>query len=178
MPLQLGVLLNTSNLLQLIYQALQNLLANLCMSHFPSPKHDSRLYFVFPLQEADDVIFLELIIVCINLGPELHLLELNALLVLLGLLCLFALLVPILPVVHDPADRRFGHRCDFYQVQPFVQGQDKGPLWLHYSQLAAIVINDSDFASPDSLIYSSSPNTVPPRPNLRFCRLFINKILN
>ena len=58
------------------------------------------------VEKPDDVALLGLVVLYGDLRPELDLLDVNLGLVLSSLLGLLLLLVPVLPVVHDPGDRR------------------------------------------------------------------------
>ena len=67
---------------------------------------DHGLDLVSLAQKLDDLVFAHLIIVLGRRWPELHFLELRALLVLALLVRFFVGLVEVLPVIRDLADRR------------------------------------------------------------------------
>ena len=72
------------------------------------------------------MLHLEVVVVDADLGPELDLLDLDLLLVLLGLVILLVLLVQELAVVRDLADRRVGRGRDLDEVEAPVAGQLDG----------------------------------------------------
>ena len=77
-----------------------------------------------------------------------------ALLVLFGgLFFFFGLLVLVLAVVHDLADRRLGLWCHFDQVNPALAGDEQCVARRHDAELAAIVVNNADLAGAYPLIH-------------------------
>ena len=58
------------------------------------------------LEEPDDVVLLEVVVMLVDAGAKLHLLDDDDLLLFLGLGLLFLLLEDVLAVIHDLADRR------------------------------------------------------------------------
>src|SRR4030095_6997632 len=61
---------------------------------------------------------LEVVVVVVDVGPELHFFDLRRLLFLLGVLLLLFLLINELSEVHDAADRRSCGRRDLDEVEP------------------------------------------------------------
>src|SRR6185436_2045847 len=119
----------------------------------PAAEEDRRLDLVAVLEEALDVLLLELVVVLVDLGPELDLLDLDDLLVLLGLPGALLFLVLIAPEVHDPAHRRVGRGRYFHQVEPFLPGNRERLLRRHDSQLLPGVVDDPHLADPDPFIH-------------------------
>src|SRR5690606_21808976 len=80
-------------------------------------EHDRDLDLVALLEEPDDVTLLGVVVVRVDLRPELHLLDDRVRLVLARLTGLHGRLVLELPVVHELAHGRTGVRRDLDQVQ-------------------------------------------------------------
>src|SRR6185436_7054950 len=138
---------------ELVDQPLENAPADLRMRHLAAAEEDRRLHLVAVLEEALDVLLLELVVVLVDLRAELDLLDLDHFLVLARFTRPFLLLVLVLPEVHDPADRRDGGRRNFHQVEPLGLG-DRQRLWRrHDAQLLAGVVDHADFTDADSLVH-------------------------
>ena len=82
-----------------------------------APEHDRDLDLRALVEEALDVALLGLVVVNPDLGSELDLLDVDLRLVLAGELRLLLQLVPVLPVVHDPGNRRIRLGRDLDQVE-------------------------------------------------------------
>src|SRR5690606_15629169 len=61
-------------------------------------------------------------------------------------------LVLVLPVVHDPADRRDRRRGDLDQVESLLTGDRQRLRWRHDAQLLSGVVDDPDLAYADALV--------------------------
>ena len=62
------------------------------------------------------------------------------------------LLVLILAVVHDPADRRHRGGRDLHQVEAFLPGDGQGLRRGHDAQLLPRVVDHADFADADAFV--------------------------
>ena len=82
-----------------------------------SAEHDGDLDLVPGLEEAHDVTLLGLVVVRVDLGPELHFLDDRQDLVASGFAGLLRALVLELAVVHELADRRPGVRGDLDEIE-------------------------------------------------------------
>ena len=144
--------LGQGHLGQLFDQAGQDPVSDFRVRHLAPAEEHRRLDLVAFLEEPLDVLLLELVIVLVHLRPELDFLDLDDLLVLLRLARALGLLVLILPVVHDPADRRHGGRGDLHEVQTLGtrDGQRLGG-W-HDAQLLAGFVDHPDLTDPDALV--------------------------
>ena len=92
-PLNVGMrILRGAELLDLGQEAVEDGPAELHVRHLASAEADRRLDLVAVLQEADDVVLLEIEVVLVDAGAELHLLDDDHLLLLLGLALLLLLL--------------------------------------------------------------------------------------
>src|ERR1044072_1166557 len=122
------------------------------MRHLATAEEDRRLDLVTFAQEALDVLLLELVVMLIDLGPELDLLDLDHLLMLLGLARSFLFLVLILPEVHDPADRRHRSRGDLDEVESLLTCDDERLRRRHDPELLTGFVDHPDLTDPDALI--------------------------
>ena len=120
---------------QFLDQPLENPAADFRVRHLAAAEEDRRLHLVAVLEEALDVLLLELVIVLVHLRTELDLLDLDDLLVLPRLARALLLLVLVLPEVHDAADRRHGRRRDLDQVEPLLLGDGQGLRRRHDAEL-------------------------------------------
>ena len=75
-----------------------------------------RFHAVAFLQEADGVVLLELVVVVIRVGAELQLLDLDHVLLLLGVVLFLLQLVLVVAIVDGLGDRRDGCRGDQNKV--------------------------------------------------------------
>ena len=137
---------------QVFNQPLENPPADLRVRHLAAAEEDRRLHLVAVGEEALDVLPLELVIVLVDLRPELDLLDLDDLLMLLGLPGALLFLVLIAPEVHDAAHRRVGRGCNFHQVEPLLAGDRQRLLRRHDAQLLPGVVDDPHLADPDPFV--------------------------
>src|SRR3954468_6526499 len=128
---------------QVSLEALEQLVAEALARHLAAPALDGGLHLVpFP-QEADRVLELEVIVMLVDVGPELDLFDVDDLLLLLRLVRLLLLLVTEPAQIQDPAARRRGPPRDFPQVelQPLSLAQ---PLFdRHDAALATVGLHQA-----------------------------------
>src|SRR6185295_5727509 len=108
-------------------------------------------------QEALRVALLELEVVLVDLGPELHFLHLDVLLVLARLRLPLRLLIEELSGVHDPADRRDRGGRDLHEVEALLLGDGKRLGRRHDAELRAVVVDDPDFLGADAIVDADRP---------------------
>src|SRR4051812_10581689 len=122
------------------------------MRHLAAAEENRRLHLVAVLEEALDVLLLELVVVLVDLRPELDLFDEDHLLVLLRLARALLFLVLILPEIHDAADRRHGRRRDLDQVEPLLLRNRERLRRRHDAELLAGVVDHPDFAHANALV--------------------------
>src|SRR6266511_1503091 len=115
-------------------------------------EHDRHLDLVTGLEEPQDVTLLGLVVVRVDLRPELHLLVDCLLLVAPGFPRLECALVLVLAEVHELAHRRARHGRNLDQVQIHVRRQLKSSLQWDDAHLLALWADQPDFARPDLLV--------------------------
>src|SRR5947209_779058 len=133
-------------------QALQQSVAQLGPRLLTSAKHDGDLDLRSRLQEADYVALLGLVIVIVDLWPQLLFFDDGLLLVAAGFARLLRRLVFELAVVHDLADRRPGVRGNFNEVEIGVRGDAQCVLDAHYAYLLPPWADQPDFRYADALV--------------------------
>src|SRR5436190_7211116 len=133
-------------------QPFQDAPPDLGMRHLAAAEEDRRLDLVAVLEEALDVLLLELIIVLVDLRAELDFLDLDDLLVLLRRPRALLFLILIAPEVHDAADRRHRRRGDLHEVEPLLPRDGQRLRRRHDPQLRAVLVDDADFADPDAFV--------------------------
>ena len=92
------------------------------MGHLPASEENADFDPVTLFNKFKSVFKLKIEIMLFGFWSELNFLQMNHFLVLLCFVGTFALLVLILPVIHDPANRRFCAGCHFYQIQTKLFG--------------------------------------------------------
>ncbi len=149
---------------QIFDQPLQNATAQAGASHFATAEKDGRLDLVAFIQKTQHVVLLGLVVVIVHINAELHFLDRDRLLVLLGLALLLLLLVQEFPVIHDAANRRLRCRGNLYQVKVTFAGHLERFERRQDADLFALIINHANFACPDALICAdkSLVDTKPP----------------
>src|SRR5204862_6714210 len=115
-------------------------------------EHDRAAGLVALLEELADGLGLEVVVVLFGLGPELHFLELDDRLLLLGLVGLLLRLVLELAVVHDLADRRLRHRRDLDQVEAILCCFGEGYFEGQDTELLSLWTDDSKLTGADSAV--------------------------
>src|SRR6266498_3594437 len=133
-------------------QPLQQASPELGVGHLPAPEHDGDLDLVALAQETFDVALLGSVVVLVDLGPHLHFLEDDQALLAPGLLGLDGLLVLVLRVVHQLADRRPRHRRDLDQVEVELVGHPQGGDGIHHAELLPVGTHHPDLGGPDPVV--------------------------
>jgi hypothetical protein len=126
--------------------------AHFLVRHFAATVKNHGANFVAFPEKPDNLILANLIIVFRGCRTKLYFLQLRAAAALALLVGLFALLVEEFAVIRDLADWRIRGGRDFHQVQSSFAGHFHGLERLHYSKLATLFINNSDFARPDPFV--------------------------
>jgi hypothetical protein len=91
--------------------------------------------------------------VLVRIWPKLHFLDGDVSLVLLRFVLFLVELVQVLPVIHDPANRRACSGSDFHQIQTPLYRDRQRLLRSHDSELLILVVDDSNFSRSDSLVH-------------------------
>lgn len=118
--LHLWLLLNRSVGFEVFGETLEHGQALLRMGHLTTTEHNRDLDACALLEEAHDVALFGLVVARVNLGAELHLLDLDLGLVFLSGLGLHSLLVLVLTKVHDFANRRLSVGANLDKIKTLL----------------------------------------------------------
>lgn len=121
----------------------QTLLTQLRVRDFTSPEHARDFDLVAFLEEPEGFAHVGFKIVLRNSRANLY--TLNFLLFALLVLAELALVVFVLSVIDDTADRRLGGRAHHNQIEASFSSTVQSVAALHNAKLAAILIDDPDF---------------------------------
>src|SRR4051794_16432323 len=122
------------------------------MRDLTTAEHEGDLDLVALSQKAPRVARLRLEVVILDSRAVLDLLEMDHVLLLLGLASHLGLFELELPVVHDSNDRRSRHWRYFNQVQPLLLcGRQRG-IQIQNSHLAPVCRNDAERTDSDLAI--------------------------
>src|SRR5271169_2233452 len=150
-------------------QPFEDLPSQVGVRHFPAAEEYGGLHLVAVFQEAQHVVLFELIIVLVHVDAELHFLDGDDLLMLLGRAFLFFLFVDVLAEIHDSAHRRLRRRRYLYQVKVLFPGQLERFEGLQDADLLAFVVDHAHFARTNTVICTdkSLVDTQPPGEKVR-----------
>src|SRR4029077_8693334 len=123
----------------------------------PSPVHERALHLVALRQELARMAGLELEIVLFDARAILHFLQLDHVLFLLRRACRLGFLELELAVVHDLDHGGARRRRHFHQVQTALSRYGQCLFDGQYTQLAAVIVDDSHGADADHPVYADPP---------------------
>ena len=147
-----GGLFNGSHVFEHVNHLVQNFPANILVRHFSATKQNGHFYFVAVFQKATGLVAFCLQIVVINFRTQPYLFNSYNFLALAGFLFLFALLVPVFTIIHNPADRGLGVGSHLNQVNILAAGQGQSITGFHNAKLFAGVVNNPYFRDTDAFI--------------------------
>src|SRR4051812_21948016 len=133
-------------------ETIQDLSAEVRVGHLAPAEHDRDLDLVPRREEPRDMPFLGGVVVRVDLGAELDLLEAGP---RLFLACLFELdvsFVFVLAVVHDPAHRRIGLRRDLDEIQLERPGLAQRVAGIDHADLLAVRPDEANLWRPDPVV--------------------------
>ena len=122
------------------------------MAHLAPAEHDRDLDLVALAQEAYDMALLGGVVVGIDLGAELDLLDRDRALVLARQLLLLLLVVAVLAVVHDPADGRIGLVGNLDQIEVEVASKGESLGQRLDADLFPVGPDESDLPGADPIV--------------------------
>src|SRR6478735_7689161 len=151
-PVLLGRGLDEAELLDVLGQLLQQAEAQLGTVLLAAAEHDRDLDLVARTQEPHDVTLLGLVVVLVDLGTKLHLLDDHVRLVAPGLAGLLGVLVLELPVVHELADRGASLRGDLDEVEVGLDGKLECLVGRHDANGLAVGSYEPDLGYADPVV--------------------------
>jgi len=133
------------------------------MSHFSTAVKAGDFNSVPVLQEIDHMIFFVVIIMSTDVRSELDFFRLYLMAVMPRFLFSFGLLVSVFSKIQNSADRRFGSRSNFHQVEistvSFFKGfakRNDPKLLTVISDKPTVISDKPDFTSFNFMIYAST----------------------
>ena len=149
-------LLNLGDLFQFVANPLQHLRAKFLMGHFAPPKPQGHFDLIAIVDKSARVPHLHVVIMGIDVGPQLDLFHVDRLLPLAGDIGLFLIFVFELAEIDDFADRRRGVRRHFNQVEVYAVCSFEGVCGSNDADLLAILIDQPNLGTVDVCIYPRS----------------------
>src|SRR5467141_747777 len=147
-----GGALDDRERLRVIRHPIENPPADVLVHHLPSSEHDRHFHLLACFEELLHPFELGLEIVCRHLRAELHLLELDdVLLAPLVLLLLYGLELEA-SVVHQPGDRRLRLRRHLDEVEPLLAGNAQSGIEGYNPELVVLVIDQPHFGAADLIV--------------------------
>lgn len=138
------LLVNVGQILGLLYDARKEPVTNLFASHLSTTVSYNDLDLVTTLKEFPNMLELEVEVVLVGFRSKPYLLDGYLMLMLPGLFGTFALFVPVLAIVHDPAHRRVGFPGNLDKIEFLFPG-DSQPLGnRHNTHLLTVAANDAN----------------------------------
>ena len=154
-----GSRLDFADVRKVSLQSFEDARAELTVRHLASAKPDGGFHFVAILEPLAGMLHAVIVIVIVGAGPELHFLDRDRDLLLLGFVRFLFGLVLELAKIDDPANRRIGVRSNFYEVQPLVASGADGVAHVHHTQLLSFLADDPNFGHSNSFIDTDRRHT-------------------
>src|SRR5205823_2558932 len=138
------------------FHPLEQLLAQFLMRHLAAAEPKGYLDLVALIEEAPDRLHLHVVIVIVDHGAHLDLLDLDDLLLLAGFGGLLLLLIFELAVIENLAHRRLGIGRQFDEIETGFLGQRQGLAGRYNAAVLSLLVDEADFSSLDAVIDSVS----------------------
>ena len=122
------------------------------MRHFAAAEAQGDLHLVALLEELQHIAHLDVVVVGVGPGAELHLFDFDDLLLLAGFGFALLLFVLELAEVHDLADGRSCVGRDFDKVEARILGEALRLIGGHNSVLFTLLVNQTYFGDADAMI--------------------------
>ena len=179
--------LDETDFLHVVRKAHQEVASAIRMLALAAPEHDRHLDLRALVEEALDMAFLGVVVVYPDLRSELDLLDIDLRLVLAGELRLLLQLVPVLPVVHDPGDRRICLGRDFDEIEVLAVRVLACLVRLLDSELFAVLADQPNPRDADRIVDARlglrtarlvESSGTPARPQMSFTKLVLTSLSN
>jgi hypothetical protein len=135
----------------------QQLAAEVLVRHLAAPEAQRHLHLVAGFEEAGHVAHLDVVVMGVRVGTELHLLDLDRLLLLARLGFAFLLFVLELAEIHDLADGRIGVGRNLHQVEAGLRGHVHGLGGVHDADVFAVRADQADLGGADRRSLTRGP---------------------
>src|SRR5258708_31359767 len=137
-------LLDLGDRVEIVLDPHQHVHAEILVRQLAAAEAHGDLHLIAFADETDHAAHLDVVIVLIDAGAQLDLLDLDDLLLLARLVLLFLLLVFVLAVIEDLADRRIGARRDLDEVEAGLIGHGECVVPADYPHHASLLIDEAD----------------------------------
>jgi hypothetical protein len=137
---------------QIRLDAFQQAYAKFLVGHFAAAEAQGNLRFVAFMQELDQVAQLDLVIAFIGTRPEFYLLDLNLLLLELGIMCPLGFLVLELAEIHQATYWRLRGGRNFYQIHTFFFSESEPGIQRHDPKLFGIQPNQTNLGGVNLIV--------------------------
>jgi len=146
---EFGSLLNGGYSFRFQQNLVQQFLSRLGQRDFPTPEHDSDFHLVLIDKKTLDMVDFGLKVMVSGFWPNLDFLDLESALFLFRFLLFLGLLVFVLPIIHDFADRWIGCGRNFHQIETGFPCRSKGLVKRNDAALFAFGIDQPNFLGLD-----------------------------
>ena len=146
------MLLDRCKILEVVFDPLDLLHAQILVHHFTAAKADRDLGPIPGLQEAAQIAQLDLVVALVRAWAKFDLLDLNLFLTTALGLTLLALVELVFAEVHDPANRRFRGRHDLDQVEFRHFGNAQGLCDRNDSDLTSVGSDQAHLGCVDLVV--------------------------
>lgn len=126
--------------------------AQILVSHLAATETQGDLHLVAVLEELVNRAHLDLVVMGVGPGTELHFLDLDDLLILASLGFFLLSLVLELAIVHDLADGRRRVRGNLHEIESGLFGHYQGSFGGYYAYVFAIGADEADFRGPNAFV--------------------------
>lgn len=165
--LLLGLGLDSRQLSHVFYNTIEQFSSKLGMGHLAASKHDKDFYLVAVFKKFANMLGFEFVVVCVNFGPETHLLDFHGMLFLARIFLFLGRFIFEAAIIHNAAHRRFAVSRHLHQVKIGFAGAVKGFFDRNNSYLFSVSANQPDRGDPNSVIdarlswsrYAESPSS-------------------
>src|SRR5262249_26609561 len=151
-PFEARFLLDLGDFGGIVLDAIEELVAQLLVGHLAPAEAQRHLHLVALFEKALHRAHLHVVIVVVDHGPELDLLDLDDLLFLAGFRCLLLRLVFIFAVIENFADGRGRVGGNLDEIKSGLLGLVQSDLDLNRPKIVAGLVDQLDFANTDLLV--------------------------
>ena len=151
-PFHLGHVFDLAQFPDIFGHTFQQFAAQVLVRHFPTAESQCDFHFIAVFQKLVHVAHLDVIVMGVGVGAELHLLHLDHLLLLARLGFPLLLFVLELAVIHDLAHGRRGVGRNLDKVEPGLFGKFHATGGGYNADIFAVRADKADFGGPDPVV--------------------------
>src|SRR6056297_3515552 len=144
--------LDLAEVLDVVGDPFEQFPAEVLVRHLAAAKPHGDLHLVALFEKLHDIAHLDVVVVGVGVGAELHFLDLDGRLLLAGLALALLGLVLVLAEIHDLADRRRGVWRDLDEIEPRLLGHLHGAGRCHDTDIFTVCADEADFGGADTVV--------------------------